>query len=92
MSEVEFIKTVRPREFIRLKQWPLKVHYKLVANSKGLHLKRARFFETWGVLLGANLSHRLENGEVVALFGMRYQVNGDADGNECSISEVEDLA
>ena len=90
MSLEEFIPTVRPGEFIRLKRWPLKVHYKLIANARGLKLKRARFFETWGVLLGANMSHRLEDGDTVKLFGMRYRVNGDAEGNECTISEVED--
>ena len=92
MFQQEFVQSVRPGEFIRLKQWPNKIYYKLIANSKGLKLKRARFFETWGVLLGANMSHRIENGGTIKLFGMLYTVSGDADGNECTISEKEELA
>lgn len=92
MVHQEFTQSVRPGEFIRLRQWPTKTYYKLIANSKGLKLKRARFFETWGVLLGANMSHRLENGGTIKLFGMLYTISGDAEGNECAIFEKDEPA
>ena len=81
--------TVRPRDYIHLRGWPFATYYKVVVNADGIKLKRARFFESWGAVLGANMSHRLENETTILIFGLGFVVRGDAGGEKCTLIEVE---
>ena len=79
--------TVRPGDYVQLSGWPMTIFYKVVVNSKGIKLKRARFFEAWGALLGANMSHRLDNETKILIFGLGFIVRGAADGSNCTLTE-----
>ncbi|MEP1207501.1 MAG: hypothetical protein ABJM29_16115 [Rhizobiaceae bacterium] len=80
--------TVRPGDYLHLRGWPARTFYKVVVNASGIKLKRARFFESWGAVLGANMSHRLENETQILIFGLGFIVRGDAGGESCTLTEM----
>ena len=81
---------VRPREYVRLKGWPLTTYFKVVADGSGVRLKRARLLESWGALLGANMAYRFENGSKIRVLGLDFILRGDERGEEASLTEVSD--
>ena len=81
---------VRPREYVRLKGWPLTTYFKVVADGSGIKLKRARLLESWGALLGANMAYRFDNGAKIRVLGLDFILHGDAQGEGCSLTEVSE--
>lgn len=81
--------TIRPGDYLHMHGWPTTTFYKVVVNAKGIKLKRARFFESWGALLGANMSHRLENETKILIFGLGFIVRGSSNGETCSLTEMK---
>ena len=81
---------VRPREYVRLKGWPLTTYFKVVADGSGVRLKRARLLESWGALLGANMAYRFEDGARIRVLGLDFILRGDAHGEDCSLTEVSE--
>ena len=82
--------TIRPNDYLRLRPWPKRCFYRVVVNAKGIKLKKARYFQAWGALLGANMSHTLESGDKVLIFGLGFIVEGSRDGGTCTLSEFSD--
>ena len=89
MFDGNFIPSVRPGEYARLKGWPFSLRYKIIVSAKGVRLKKARWIEAWGAVLGANMSHTFKNGDQVKLLGFPFTVIGDDSGTSCEFQPVE---
>ncbi|MGI9364298.1 MAG: hypothetical protein ACR2O8_03865 [Rhizobiaceae bacterium] len=83
------MQTIRPGDYFRLTHWTDSTRYRLVVNSRGIHLKRANKVQQWGAMLGASISHNLENNSQVAVFGLPFLISGNEDGSVCTIEPLD---